>query len=445
MKKLSLLTLITTLIMGCSKDDDGEFIAPVNYEIQVTYDENFDNKAASEAVISLENIEDGKTYEATTNTEGIAVVEVVPGNYQLTISKTMTAEEYFDFSGQETEAEVSFNGSAQNVSITENNGSTSIEIVTGTIGNLLIKQIYYNGSDVRLGAVFRDQFVEIHNNSNEIQYLDGLCIAQIEGMGSTPSPNKDYHQASGQYDWSQSLGQDKENPNTDYIYADEVIRIPGDGEEYMLAPGESAIIAATAINHKQPLVIEDEEGETKTYEVAEPDRTVDLSQAPFEAYFRPYMESIGGSFMDFDVDNPNSTNVEVLFSYSGREFILDTHGRDALVVFYADDELIGSWNRVPTPNVDEIINEETSLYLQIPNEVVLDGVELQHNNPAKQKPKRLNNSIDAGETTTPNGFYSSQSVIRIVAGEIDGRIYYQDTNNSSNDFKFLDHPQVEIN
>ncbi|PKD18411.1 hypothetical protein APR41_04470 [Salegentibacter salinarum] len=445
MRKLSFLALIATLIIGCSKDDDGDFIAPVTHEIHVAYDENYENENAAGAVISLENIEDGRSYEATTNAEGRAVVEVVPGSYQINISKTMTAEEYFDFSGQEVETEVSFNGSAENISISENGSSTSLEIVTGTIGNLLIKQIYYNGSDVRLGAVFRDQFVEIHNNSNEIQYLDGLYLAQVYGNGSTPSTNESYHQASGQYDWSQSLGQDKENPNSDYIYADEVLKVPGSGEEYPLAPGESAIIAATAINHKQPLVIEDEDGETQTYEVAEPERTVDLSQVRFEAYFRPYMESTGGNFLDYDIDNPNVTNVEVIFKSSGgRDFILDTHGREALAIFYSDDENISSWGEYPAPDQNEI-DEETSLYLQIPNEVILDGVELQYNNPAKQKPKRLTSQIDAGETTTPNGAFSSQSVIRKVAGEIDGRIYYQDTNNSSNDFEFLDRPQVKTN
>lgn len=447
MKKFILFSM-SMLLFACSKDDDSGFIAPVSHTFEVTYNENYDNNPAASAEIRLVNSDDGKSYVATTDENGMAEVEVVPGIYVVNVTRSFSPEEYLTFSGQEVQDVVTFNASMEAVAINETSAtSTTIQVVTGRIGNLLIKQIYYSGSDVRMGAMYRDQFIELHNNSNEVIYLDDIYFAQIYGTGSVPSNIEEYHLPTGQYDWSLSLGQtDGEGANANYVYSDEVIKFPGTGQDYPLEPGKSVIVAATAVNHKAPLVVTDDEGETVTYEVPQPELTIDLSNASFEAYYRDYQESQGSSWLDSDIDNPNSANMEIVFkSYGGKDLILDPLGRDAFVLFTVDEEEFTQWNTIPAPNVGiDDMDEDTSNYLQIPTSTIIDGVELQRNDPSKGKPKRLPDAIDAGEISGIQGQYTSESVIRKVNRETDGKTFYQDTNNSANDFQVLNHPQVNI-
>lgn len=442
------ILFISALLLGCSKDDDGNYVAPISHDFALTFDENYDSNAVSQADITVTNNEDGVVYTGTSDTEGVVTLSVLPGTYTITATRTFTAEEYFTFSGQEVAQEVVFNASAENILINEETSTTTtLELVTGKIGDLILKQIYYSGSDVRNGALYRDQFFEVHNNSNETIYLDGVYFAQVYGATSVSSNLKPYHQSNGQYDWSQSIGQtDVNNANSDYIYVDEVIQFPGSGTEYPLEPGKSTIVAATAVNHKAPLTVEDDEGETVVYEVVNPDLTIDLSNAPFETYFRQYQESQGSSFLDSDIDNPNAVNMNIAFkTFAGKDLILDPMGRDAFAIFRADDAVFNGWNTVPLPSITaDNFDEDTSVYLQIPVSVILDGVETQRNDPSKAKPKRLTDAIDAGEISTIQGHYTSESIIRKVSAEIDGKVFYQDTNNSANDFEVLARPQVVI-
>ena len=447
MKRIFVFSMCIFMV-ACSKDDDGDFVAPIAHSFSISFDENYENAKASGASIALVNIEDGKRYNGTSDGNGEVILEVIPGVYNLNVSLTLSREEYLEFSGQEVEGEVSFNAFMESVSINlESESSTQLTLTTGRIGNLLIKQIYYAGSDTRLGALYRDQFIEIHNNSNETVYLDGLYFAQVYGEASISSETEPFQLPNGQLDWSQSVGQgNTDNANTAYVYSDEVLRFPGSGQEYPLESGKSVIVAATAINHKAPLVVIDDEGEEVVYEVPEPERTIDLSRAPFEAYYRPYQESQGNSYLDSDVDNPNSVNMEIAFkSYGGKDLILDTHGRDAFVIFEADTETVASWEALPSPETAAgDIDADTSTYLQIPVDAVIDGVETQRNDPAKAKPKRLPDTIDAGEIANIQGAYSSESVIRKISKQTGDKTFYQDTNNSKNDFEVLAHPEVTI-
>lgn len=444
MKKIIFL-LITSVMLSCNNDDT-EFIAPVSKSFKVIFNEGYENAVAENVEIILVNNEDGKSYTLTTDASGVATIEVVPGTYNVNASLVFTADEYEDFWGQEVNETVSFNASLNELAVNETTGIVELTLVSGKIGSLLIKQVYYSGSDVKLGASFRDQFFEIYNNSNQAIYLDGLCFAQIHGTTSVSSNLKTYHLSNGQYDWSQSINQaDVDKANTDYIYADEVIRFPGTGEDYILEPRKSVIVAATAINHKSPLTVLDDEGEEVVFDVPEPDRTIDLSEATFEAYYRPYQESQGSSYLDSDIDNPNAVNMEIVFkTYGGKDLILDPLGRDAFVIFNQKDEQINDWGTVPLPSITaDKYTETTNTYLQIPVSVVIDGVEINRNDPSKEKPKRLTDEIDAGQITTIQGYYSSESVIR-KSEEVNGITVYQDTNNSSNDFEVLAHPEVVI-
>jgi hypothetical protein len=135
-----------------------------------------------------------------------------------------------------------------------------------------------------------------------------------------------------------------------------------------------------------------------------------------------------------DVNNPNVPNLRSIFIF-GDDFILDPLGRDAYAIFRTETPA-SEFEAYPEPQVRQV-TDETTLYPQIPTEWVIDAVETQPS-PTNQIPRKLQNRIDAGYTFVPGGFYSSQSVVRLLSeGETD-RTTLEDTNNSEEDFTFLE-------
>jgi len=167
-----------------------------------------------------------------------------------------------------------------------------------------------------------------------------------------------------------------------------------------------------------------------------------LSHAQFECYFKPYQEEHQQYYLSTDVDNPNVPNMKIVFkTFRGRDLILDTFGRDGFVIFRDDqDNKLDQYNTIPLPSITSV--KETDVFKQIPINVIIDGVDVL--NATNPNPKRLPNAIDAGQIANKSGKFSSESVIRKISSQKDGKIFYQDTNNSTNDFEVLNHPQVDI-
>lgn len=443
MKKLLTLIVGTIMVWSCKKNDANDnFIESISHQVTVTYGELYNNKPAEGVSLKFLNRGTSASYNATTGANGIATITIPAGEYEIMASKILSASEAENLTGQNTE--VAFNGNIPNITINSNQNTPSvINLTSGRIGNLIIKQVYYAGSDTRKAANFRDQFFEIHNNSNEVIYLDGYCFAQIRGATNSSEANngKKGYLIGGGYDWSKAEGltDQGEKANTDFVYAEEVIAFPGSGNQYPLAPGKSVIVAQNALNHKQPLTVI-ENGKTKTYEVTSPELTIDLSRAQFEAYYANYLNTKG---LATDIDNPEVPNMEILYKISGnRDMILDTFGRDAFIIFKEDKTTIDTWRKAPLPTINEQNTETAVRFLQIPNSVVIDGVHLQHFNDKNAIPRRLPTIIDAGQIKGIKGNYSSESAIRKVKKNIGTRVIYQDTNNSTNDFEIIALPDT---
>jgi len=86
---------------------------------------------------------------------------------------------------------------------------------TGDHWGLIIKQVYYTGSQKSDGTTyFSDQFIEIYNNTDRTIYTDGLMIGDVYGVSgqinpnSTPTPFQD---------------------STDFVYLNNIWQIPGTG------------------------------------------------------------------------------------------------------------------------------------------------------------------------------------------------------------------------
>lgn len=415
---------------SCSKDDTN-IIAPVASGISANFGSSFANKSIQGISIEIKGVGNTNWYTATTAADGsVDFPSISPGVYNIKATIQFTKAQYENFFGvTTTEKTVNFSGAMDNVTINATQNQHTVVLKTSRIGNLLFKQIYYAGSDIKDGAGFRDFFFEVYNNSNEVLYADGLYFGQV--YGRTTTSVRSYTIANGQYDWTKSIGQTKgAKSNTDYVYADHVYKIPGTGKQYPIQPGESIVVAATAINHKQPLTVG-----TKTYSVNKPGLTVDLSKASFEASLTQYLNSIGKRPLDTDIDNPTVPNLEIAYHTFARDMILDPLGRDSYVIFKTND--FASLDKLPNPQATKV-TATTRRYLQIPNSIIIDAVETASENTARRAPRRLDTSIDGGVAFVPKGRYSSQAIIRKISQTFGGRRVLQDTNNSENDFEIID-------
>lgn len=442
MKRIFTLLVVVTALWSCKKDDEN-FVQKVEHSITVTYGVDYGDAPIAEATVLLVNQQTSEKYNFKTDANGKVMAVVPAGTYSIQASKTLTAKEMEAISGQNIEA--SFNGSETNKEIKlDNNVPTIIATVSGRVGNLVIKQIYYQASHIKTAANYRDQFFEIYNNSNETIYLDGLCFAQITGVNSVSSSNqgKDEYLPNGQYNWSVAHGITQGAvANTDYVYSDEILMFPGSGKEYPLEAGKSVIVAQNAINHKNPLTVTTANGKQVTYEVTTPELTVDLSKAHFEAYYTPHVQKP----LATDVENPNVPNMVLAYHSTGNyDMILDPIGRDGFAIFRATQDQIKAWSSAPLPTVNpnNNIKDDTHRHKQIPVNIIIDGVNLQHYEDADAIPHRVPDVIDAGHIKG-RGRYSSKSAIRKIKITLpNGRKVYQDTNNSTNDFNPDETPDV---
>ena len=418
---------------SCKKDNTNEdFVTNVTHQVEVTFDDFLQKKPAEGVLVVFTNRLQGTSYQARTGTQGKLEIELPTAVYDINASLTLSATEMKNLSGEEKE--IYFNASLQGKRITQTDKTpTVLELVSGKIGSLLIKQVYYVGSDAKQGADTRDQFFEIHNNSNETIYLDKLCFAQLHGV-TLKQKDAQNVLTSGQIDWSKSpnLVGMGETANTDYVYSANVYSFPGTGKNYPLESGKSVIVAKTAQNHKAPLKI----GE-KIYQVPNPDLTVDLSKAHFEVYFTDDVEKD-----KTDIDNPNVPNMNIAYNTTTyKDLTLNEIGRDGFAIFYATDEDIHvNYKRVQSPELRRG-KMSNRLYLQIPNSIIIDGVNLQAIDGA-ELPHRLPENIDAGQIKLTKGSKTSESAIRKEIKRIGNRVFYQDTNNSVNDFLHIDRPNT---
>lgn len=382
--------------------------------------------------LTLTSVNTQQTTSASTNSLGEGTFTgIIPGNYDIDAVVTIKASVYQEATGVVTTSDVIFNASIKNLLINNTSIATlpNLTLKAGRIGDWLIKQVYYAGSHRTDGALFRDQFIEIINNSNEILYADNLYIGEALGSASTTfDPSKNYFLPSGQWDWTKSIGMPSSmtKANEDYFYTKSLYRIGGTGTTYPVKPGESIVIAQSAQNHKSPFTAND--GSSIT--VKNPALTIDLSGADFEVYLAPLLVKP----LDSDIDNPKVPNLEVL-TYFGTDYILDNPGRNGFFIFKTTDN-VSEYPQYPAPNITTI-STSTKYYYQIPNKYVIDAVETQPS-AIEQVPKKFAANFDAGFAYVTKGSYSSQSVIRKTAKVIGSRRVLQDTNNSSNDFDYFD-------
>lgn len=434
MKKLIFTLGIAFLISSCKKDRTPE-IQPVDLGVKVAY--NLTTSGYTLPVngvnVKITNINTGAKQELKTDEKGqIIFKSISAGIYDIDAVYEIDAKTYSELTGSVQENGVTFNASEKSKQIDAKfTGNVELNLIAGKPGDWVIKQVYYAGSDNTEGASFRDQFYEFYNNTDRVLYADSLYFGQLWGRQSLGAESH-YFTASRQYDWSKSAGMPAGTKNDDYVYLRNLHMIPGNGKQYPVEPGQSIIVAQTALNHKSPFT--DNKGKVVT--VRNPALTIDLSIADFEAYYGDALIAAGKTPFASDVDNPLVPNVEII-SYYGNDMVLDNNGRDSYVIFKVDGtQNVKSWPKYPEPTLKAPASD-ANRYYQLPVKYIIDAVEAQQNTSEDRFPKKLSPTLDAGFTFVPMGKYTSQSIIRKTAKIVNGRRILKDTNNSTEDFDFF--------
>lgn len=392
------LAISILLLFGSCKKINSALDTPIvqYYKIQVK---------TTSTIPTISNL-DGLTVKFTNFKEGIVrsgtiahgqllMDSLPPGLYSINIAglrKDDLEDSYY------------LNAGVVNYGIVKNDQQLNLAVSGLKQSPLVFSQIYYSGS---APFYFRDQFYEIYNNSEETVYLDGLHFATLTPTIAT-----------------QVLPVWPTEDGDKYVYGDRVWKIPGKGKEYPLLPGESIHIAQFAANHK-----------LAQYNPSSP---IDCSTAEFE----------------FNMDNPNFPNQPALdmqhVFYNGNsskgsvpQYLTSVFGA-AYVIFRIPEA--SNWDPVNNINLRtrNLGTTSTQLFAKIPRSYLLDAVEAGHN-ANMITAKRVPAEVDAGMTYV-GATYIGQAVARKVREKKeDGRPFYMDTNNSTDDFERNIAPQFRRN
>ena len=402
MKKIFMFMAAALAFAACeqfSEIKDVQPIGNISFGVDITLLKDAEVPAPASYKVKLnnyaENIEIVKEVAAG---DIIKIEDVIPGIYTVSISGESTINGFTYM----------FNGNLSNVNVVEEGKTMNLEMAAAKSGSILFKEIYYSGSKINgKTSYFRDQYYELYNNSNMVQYLDGLCIGNLIPVNAT----------STKYTW--------DRPDADkYVYFESIWQVPFDREnpdnkKYPLQPGESVILAQMALDH--------------TGAKFNPDSPVDLSGAEFEFYLKTTANT-------FDNDAHNMVAAFWKKSASVAQWMPTING-PAVAIFYPDEQMFAL---MYDPNYEQlysstwVIGNKTSNGKDVFIDCIVDAVELMLNE-TKITQKRMPAILDAGAAWT-GGTYNAKSVGRKVKEVVNGRNIYQDTNNSIEDFQIYDNP-----
>ncbi|MDX9882189.1 MAG: DUF4876 domain-containing protein [Prolixibacteraceae bacterium] len=354
-------------------------------DILVDFGENIPEEGKAGARVSLFNQLKSYTLELTTDWEGkVRFLSIEPGFYSITVIHS------FRVGG----VMVHYNG-LKDIAVFDA-VSALIRVEGSSTNAFVIREFYYSGSRTPGGKTYpSDQYVEIFNNTGELQYADGLSVLEHESY------------ATGDNFWK--------NIN-DTIVVKMVWTIPGNGAQVPVGPGKSIVLACDGINHK-----DDPNGN--------PLSPVNLGNADFEFYV--YSDT------NKDIDSPTIPNlIEDLFVFRGNDVSFHVTGGSALAIAKipgeTPEERTAYINR-HLVSKETVSGPGTRYYMKVATKYILDAVEVTWDE-AHAVYKRFPVNLDAGYTYIVSGSFSGKCIRRKIKEIVNGRAVYQDTNNSTEDF-----------
>lgn len=351
--------------------------------------------------VAARNNYTGDELTSLTNAAGQVTLSLEEGEY--TFSATAVKRLNVDIGGSLALMDVQLVGNRENVSVNSLSTAFVISLQPSMInpeGGWVIKEIYHRGGRTKEGdkSYWHHHFFELYNNSNVTLYADGLALAetQLNGVAST-----------------NGIFSREEIDTTTFVRT--LYAIPGSGSSHPVAPGGSLLIASQPIDHRS---------------YAQPE--LDLSGADYQWY--DYTPNTGQA-----IDVAEVPNLIKYYSYSLTIWVPTVQGNTAWLIAKIpdlnNDYVESHTDRRPMAHIPT--NYVTSV--KIANRYILDAVECTGG--TSFNGKMLSVALDAG--IIPSGATYSGKSIRRKVKEVtaDGRLIYQDTNDSAKDFIYEAAPQ----
>lgn len=393
MKKiLFLLPLMALLFLNACSDSEDEVAQNFNVTVTLTAGDGITLANINDLEVTAVNLTTSKEQTATPS-NGSVSFSLPTGRY--------------DFRATGTYEGSDVNGVANNVSVAADQTVPLTVSYAAANSTLIFKEVYFSGVK---DYYFKDGFYEIYNNSDVVQYLDGVILGIVdEGLPVNT------------YDPTNSIWVDANGNLLDrYPMANYTMYFPGNGTEHPLQPGKSVVVAAYPIDHS-------------SRELGDSDSPspVNLSRADWDIFCGPYST--------IDIDVPNIPNLDYAFHTFGIEFMPTTSGQALILAKLPNGQKVADF----VANADNFMTApgKTQDHLMIPSDYVIDGIEIVRA-PVNERYKNLLPKTDMGMAwvdgsnngSLADASYSGKSLRRKVASVENGITKFKDTNNSSVDF-----------
>lgn len=393
---IATLLIFGSCIQELRKDDFKDEAISGLIKIELKMPEGHTQYSVEGMKISLIDNTTGLEYSAVADANGNAEVRVAYGTYTISAESKFKGDKSINI----------FNGMQAGLRVTPANNiaTTSIDLKYSKSSQIIIKEFYYGGcKNLVTGKNYtnKDHYFILYNNSDEVAYLDSLCVG-VAYPWNAPTNGK---------------AADFVKPGTTELRdsipcstAGWMFR--GTGKDNPLQPGEQAVVCLNAIDHTQIT-----------------SNSVNLG---VPGYYALYDATLG-----FKLQSTPEAGVNTLegFWKAGKStsYIISINS-PALFLFTMGGKNSEDFVRdTYTINPTSPANANFACLL-VDKNLVVDGVECFRNS---SDTKRFVPEVDNGFISTPGsgqGYSVHRKVDEEATAAAGGRIVYQDTNNSSNDF-----------
>lgn len=408
---LILITLTTLFFIVACNDDNDISISTVKVDLEQPASLTGKQAVYNNLVVTFENVNTGAVSTHDANSLSLSNLMIEDGLYSMKAAGDVTYKTSYKKSVKKDNGEQEQQLVIESVTNKLRGYSENVEVRGGQL-SLKLKLFLYKenvGTGFVLSEIFftrtttpdgnpyvNDAFIEIYNNSNETLYADGLCVAEtfLETVNALNEMKPDFR--------------------SNKIAIKDVYRIPGNGKEHPVKPGETLLLCDIAINHK-----------------VHNSNSFDLSKANFEWF--------DGAEVD-DVDIPEVPNLEKMISTNGGTWNPNTDGNTSYVLFqlgsgvspetFLKNNALSFTHLFVFGSYKQEMPQET---WSVANDKVIDAVQI--GVPGEFKWTIFSPELDLSWTyATETRGYNGLSVKRKVSYKDGKRIVLQDTNDSATDF-----------
>lgn len=396
--KVGAMLLAAVLAVSCTSFDnahpyDGDL---ATLEIASVYPADYASVEGTE--VKATEITNGNYYIAKTDDKGCATFRIPRGAYRITVA--------------EQRGENIFNGTLEEVRLTSAGTEPvklELPVFLSISGKIVIKEIYCGGCPQAPhdGKLLNDQYVILHNNDSNTQYLDGLCFGTVTPGVATATNNWVKPDSDGKLVFQE------------FAPIDECVwQFQGTGTDFPLAPGEDAVIAIRgAVDFTQDFPL-----------------SVNLNQPDYFATFsRLHFENEMLNLTPGDRIRP-----ERILQVVKKTGIAKAYGlgfsSPAVVIFRPEKGFDFTAYIADDSRCVATAPVGSAKCVKVPWEWILDGVEVFY---TTTNYKRLKTDVDAGAfpfLITYQG-HTIHRKLDEKASAAAGYEIYVDTNNSSEDFE----------